>query len=584
MHSRLPSALALIVFITAFVSLQHLQLSVSDMRLSVNGGAEQAVQLPYTLKSSGKELLTFESTLHRNPLSASKLKIIPDDCITSVSINGRPLNMAAIPNRCNWSKGVEIDLESYLHSGENTLQIVIRKKDGVGGLNVFGLTEQTNGATLLFALAALFSLGYLVIALTREQLGGTISILLAAGVILQFHYLSYTDFSTRTFDLLISTGHLDYIKMIAHDFALPNPTEGWEYHQPPLYYLAAAIIYAFFEALPLIDPMVALQLFSLLLFTLFLYYSLHTLKLLITDEKLLALSALLLIFWPSGVIHSIRIGNDILFFTLFALGVNQIVRWQLHNASFRPVLLVASLALITKANGIILFGVIGILLLIDLYRRRDIKTFGRLTAQSILFFIAAFAVNFADNIYYALAQGSQDWLVSNVVNTLNKKLFVANEAFNYLYFDLQTYLKAPFINPWDDQYGRQFFWNYLFKSALFSEFFFPAKAAVASVMGALSLLIFGYIVTGMLSARPTRGALIMALVLLLSLAALLLYRIKIPVACNTDFRYIYPVIIPMAFFFAQAQSFFKARRLPALYYGGYVIALFFCIGTVAVFL
>ncbi len=558
-------------------------LQIDKTTLSIDGQTGKTVALPYSLKTPGSQRLHLEATLTRRFFSTTRLRIIPDDCIASLQINGKPIDVSRLSGRCDWAHGTELDLAPYLENGKNRLQVDIRKKDGVGGINLFAVPDLYHPFHMLFQFFAMLGLAGWIIFVAKKRLPLSLSVLLAASAVLQLHYLSYTDYSTRTFDLLISTGHLDYIKMIVDHLRLPNPTQGWEYHQPPLYYLAAAAVYALFSYLPILDPLTALQLLSLFLFTVFLYYALRILSLLISDKKVLLASSVLLLFWPSGIIHSVRIGNDILFFTLFASGLFAILQWQLKGAKLWPPLLLASLALITKANGIILFGMVGILILTQLYRTKDAKTFFKQTAVALLFFVTAFAVNFADNIYYALISNTSDWLVSNVVNTINSRLYVANDAFHYLYFDLKTYLKEPFINPWDDRYGRQFFWNYLLKSSLFSEFFFHAKSTVATIMGALSLLVFGYISLGLATARKQKETLVMALALFLSIAALLVYRIKIPVACNTDFRYIYPVIIPMAYFYGRAMIFLRKHGLPLPYYGGYVLAILFSAGSIVMF-
>lgn len=580
---RFPATIFAFIFFAALILSQHQLLSVESPKLAIGNADAQPIKLPYKLKSSGSQSLYFEATVYRHTLTTTLLRIIPDDCIETLQVNGQPINVTRLPGRCDWSHGAKIDLGPYLKRGENTIRIGVKKKDGIGGLNLFGTPDLYRPSHMALQFLAMLGLAGWLITLTRNSLSTPLSLLMASGALLQLHYLSYTDYATRTFDLLIATGHLDYIKMIAEHLTLPNPTQGWEYHQPPLYYLLAAAVYAIFTYLPVLEPLVALQMMSMALFILFLYFSLRSLTMLVADRRILFVASALLIFWPSGIIHSIRIGNDILFFTLFAAGVYAILQWQLRQRPFWPALLIASLALITKANGIILFGVIGILMLVELYRARALRGFFRQTGIALLYFLAAFLINFADNIYYVMAGNGSDWLVSNVVNTINKKLYVANEAFNYLYFDIKTYLSEPFINPWDDRYGRQYFWNYLFKSALFSEFFFTAKHTVATVMGAVSLFIFGYILLGLAAAQRNRGSLIMGLTLFVSLAALLIYRIKIPVACNTDFRYIYPVVLPMAFFFARGLTFLKQHELYVAYYTGIGASLLFSLGSIAVF-
>ncbi len=579
MHlSRFTPLLFGLFFAASFMLLQYQHLHISHSKISVAGEPSTEVSLPYSLKIPGKQILHLDADIIRFPFSTTTLRIIPDDCIETLLVNGQFIDLRALKGRCDWSHGMTVDLGDRLHHGTNRLEITVAKKDGVGGINVFGTANLLTPWHIALSVTAMLALFGFILTLSRRTLELPLRILLGLAAVLALHYLSYTDYAVRTFDLLISTGHLDYIKMIAEQLRFPNPTQGWEYHQPPLYYLIAAAVYAFFRAVALIEPMTALQLLSLSLFIIFLYYGLRILQAVITEPFLRFIAASLLVFWPSGIIHSVRIGNDSLFYALFAAALYAVIRWK-QGSSFWPALVLAALALITKANGIILFGIIGIVLLNDLRQTKNFRHFFRMSGLATVFFLAAFFVNFADNIYYAATQSGQDWLVSNVVNTINSKLFVVNDPFHYLYFDLKTYLKEPFIDAWHDRYGRQFFWNYLLKSSLFSEFSFPGRILAASVMSALSLLIFVYIGIGMMHARRRQADFIMFSTLILSILALLLYRIKIPVACNTDFRYIFPILIPMAFFFARAIEHFRHRNLPVPFALGIATLAAFDLGT-----
>ncbi len=406
-----------------------------------------------------------------------------------------------------------------------------------------------------------------------------IIILLVAGLFLRISYMSYTDFDERTYDVVLNSGHLDYIKMIANDFMLPNPTEGWEYHQPPLYYAIAALFYKIASFTGLADKFVTLQLLSLAQYFIFLIYSIKILSLTLKYRSVIFFASLLIIFWPSGIIHSIRIGNDILFYMLFALSIYYMILWQRFQKALWITVLFASLALITKSNGIILFGIIGSILLLNLISKKQYRLFFKDSFLVLLFFSIAFGINFIDNIYYAMQGEGKDWLVSNVINTLNKKLFVSNIFENYIYFDFKTYIIEPYIDAWHDQYGRQYFWNYLLKSSLFAEFFFklPYQELIASLISSLSLGIFFYIFIAITTLKKEQlsEAVIFLFILGFSIIALLAYRIKIPVSCNTDFRYILPVIISMGYFYALSLQWSREKGLIIIEYFGYFQILFF---------
>jgi hypothetical protein len=566
-----------IILMLSFLALQQLPIGISNIYVN-----QDKIGFPYSFKGKSNQLYHYKADLQYNSLSSSYLKIVPDDCLESLSVNDIDIPLSHISGRCSWQHGFSIDLSKYLKNGKNKIRLHVRNKDGVGGLNVIALQDYNSSSYYVISSIMMASLLiFTTLILLHVGFSWEIIGLLIAGLFLRIAYMSYTDFDERTFDVVLHSGHLDYIKMIADDFMLPNPTQGWEYHQPPLYYATAALLYKISSLTGLVNKFTILQLLSLLEFFIFLIYSIKILSLSIRHRSLLFLASMLIIFWPSGVIHSIRLGNDVLFYMLFAISVYYMILWQHLKKPLWIALVFASLALITKSNGIILFGIIGALLLIELFSKREYKIFFKNSAVVLGFFILAFTINFVDNIYYAMQGEGKDWLVSNVVNTLNKKLFVSNMFENYTYFDLKTYLSEPYIDAWHDKYGRQYFWNYLFKSSLFAEFFFKAnyQELIASLISALSLGIFIYIAAAIafLKRESISQALIYLLILGFSITALLAYRIKIPVSCNTDFRYILPVIISMGYFYAIALQESKKRGLVVIEWFGYIQILSFSI-------
>ncbi len=170
---------------------------------------------------------------------------------------------------------------------------------------------------------------------------------------------------------------------------------------------------------------------------------------------------------------------------------------------------------------------------------------------------------------------SSDWLLSNVSQSINSGLKVKNNPENYLIFDSATYVQHPFISTWDDISGRQYFWNFVWRSSLSSEFSFQGDAlrfwGVSN--GILLLLALMGSCIYYLQKQPytTRSHIILAsykvlpwiLTLVFPFILLLAYRIKVPLSCNTDFRYIYPVLANIIFFACVAWKEPKKFPIPA---------------------
>ena len=568
--------------IILFLLLQQLPLKINSV--TFNG---KKIDLPYNFTSHKLQTRVYSIDIEVNHFSSKFLKIVPDDCLEKILINNKEIPVFNIKGRCDWKHGFILDISRYIHKGSNNIKLFIKNSDSIGGLNIIPLQDKNS---YIYKSLLFFTTFFLIVALYIflkgiEKISNEYILLFIIGLLVRLIYLSYTSYDERTFDVVLHSGHLDYIKMIAEQHMLPNPTKGWEYHQPPLYYIIAAIFYKIADVTHLVNKLYFLQLFSLIIFFLFMVYSYKILNISIKNRYLLFYALMFVFFWPSGIIHSIRLGNDVLFYLLFAISFYYIILWRNKEAKIHLPLVFAGLSLITKSNGIILFGVIILLLIVDLVNKKD--NFRKVIKEIALvgiYFIIAFCINFGDNIYFAIKENGQDWLVSNVINTINKKLFVTNQPYNYLYFDLKKYLSYPFIDAWHDQYGRQYFWNYLLKSSLFSEFFFHKKLQenIALIISGLSIPIFLYLLFAIITLKKAqiKNALPFLLVLVISILTLLAYRIKIPVACNTDFRYIFPILISMAYFYTLALDWGKKNDYIVFEWIGYIQIVTFSILSV----
>ena len=108
----------------------------------------------------------------------------------------------------------------------------------------------------------------------------------------------------------------------------------------------------------------------------------------------------------------------------------------------------------------------------------------------------------------------------------------------------------------------------MFRSSLSSEFFYTGDALQwwGKVCGILLLVMLvgqlyftavnNAVLNGRSRLRRVYRALPWLLAMVFPLLLLLAYRIKVPLSCNTDFRYIYMVLVPLVYWSALA---FKRR-------------------------
>lgn len=541
-------------------------ISITDIELTVNNQTRKVSSLP--IKDNIIGTYRVEMNVSLNSWSPKTMRIIPDDELLSVSVNGQSvsLNNYSRSELRDYARGIKIELDQLKPGEENRVELILSNSSNPAGLDFRPESSISCKAAVLIFLALLILI-YGVsrhLKLTKPQYG-----FLIIGLIVCLVYLTHTGPSTRTFDVYEGGGHRDYIEYLITHRTTPPPGDGWEYHQPPLYYTLAAL-----SKTLLISPKLYSdtwgQLLALWFWVVFLMASLATLRISLPKKGVaLLIASAAVCLWPAGVIHSIRIGNDIPLYTFYALAFYYTVRWwqSRKNNLLLYASLWASLALLTKSNALAAWGVIGVLFLTEAYRlwtHRKVRLNQIRKIRSAFIVLAAtfsitMILNFGDNVMHYLDGTSNDWLLSNVSDTIHSGLQVGNKPANYLVFDLATYLQHPFITSWDDKYGRQYFWNFVWRSSLTSEFIFQGQ--LLNIWGILNGIFLLMMLTGialyavqqgtLLDARtryrglyrnlPWIAAVIMPFVLLLA------YRIKVPLSCNTDFRYVYPVLLPLLY-------------------------------------
>ena len=128
----------------------------------------------------------------------------------------------------------------------------------------------------------------------------------------------------------------------------------------------------------------------------------------------------------------------------------------------------------------------------------------------------------------------------------DNSVLVRNNPGNFLFFDLRTFLTQPYTDPWHDELGRQFFWNYLAKTSLFGEFKLletPKGLWLASIISACFVAFVGFGLRGFWKSRWDKVQVVIAAQAFLFFAAMIALRLKYPFSCSNDFRYIVPVLL-----------------------------------------
>lgn len=494
--------------------------------------------------------MKFNFSYDYSVINSSVLNIVPDDKLLSIRVNGQEVNLSSVPSLKlqDWRRGFDFDFKKYLKFGVNDFEIKIFNTSGGGGL---AINEKVSSISILITLL-LYSFGFgmiLWVFLRRLNFSIPEISLFIIWAILASWYMIYTPYNVRIFDVYQGGGHMDYIQFLKNDLIFPNPGEGWEYHQPPLYYIFASLVVAIVDNLLAVNYTEALRIFSTIIFSFFLIYACRIIRIVIKAEKLKLLLFSIVLFWPAGIIHASRIGNDGFMYLFCTAGFFHLYKWWINRKSkhFYWSLGFLFLTLLSKSSGIILAGALfGVLL--NLVLRKGVKSNIKPIVLSFVVIFVAMGINLGDNIYYASKNNSPDWLLVNVGNSISKNLKVENNFINYAYFDIPTFLTEAYTDTWNDKGGRQYFWNFLLKSSLFSEFQFKSvfHKTLAIIMSYVLLIILIFSIVIMFRKLKINDLYKIAPLLwfvLASIIALSAYRIKVPVSCNGDFRYIYPVLV-----------------------------------------
>ena len=372
-------------------------------------------------------------------------------------------------------------------------------------------------------------------------------------------------------------GHVEYVGYILQYKEIPVASSGWMFYHPSLYYLVSAC-FLWISNFSEVTSDEAVKLLQLLI--VYSYFSIASIdkffKIIISKDIVTKpmvvyayyLAFLLFLFWPSNMMVAIRVGNDIMFDLLFAIGFYFTLCWydgkklsDLFFAAFFAIFCVWA-----KSNGYILFALLSILLFVTVIR--DIRQLKikktTLSAIFTLFFVGILSVylSFGAKIRNSLA-GSQKSMIVENASSLNPALLVDAHFPNFMPFNPLPFIEIPFTDSMDDSKGRQSFWYYLMKTSLFGEFHFDGMklAVIAQSISLLLLLLVLSFFYGIV--RYFRVSAVLPFILSIGLLtiAMIAFRVFYPYSCSNDFRYIYPAILPFVLLSSLSLMRFKDNKL-----------------------
>ena len=524
--------------------------TIVDCVYDIDGGPRSPCSLPLRMTTGENAELTVRFTLRTNVFSPSFFLVVPDDCLQRLNVNGTSVNDPSIPF-CDYSKGKILNLGPQLHAGKNPIKAVIHNN---GGSAVFLIQPSWTDAAIVFpmilaSIACACCVALLLSYRKKNSRPAALVLLFILATFVRIFYLAVTPHWIRGHD---TDGHIEYIHYLLTHWTLPAPDAGWELWQPPLYYMLSALwtipfrLSGFSESMELFW----LQILSLLL-------SLWTLLLIVQigkrifaterqQETPLSLFFALIAFVPGLTMLSARINNDALEVPLAFLAVLLLLEWW--KSGKRTVwlwcIVVISLAILSKSNALLLLPVAFICLVIK--NKWEWKR-TLIDGCAGLLIVAVLAGWFT--VYRHLLSTGQDPLVGNT-STLNSGLVVANGPSAYVTFNPVAMVHNPYNSPWEDAARRQYFWEYLYRSAFFGEFSFGEdRKTLASWILLFSFPVFLLTAWTWLSGWKRWKELLPLLLLSIILpVGHAVFRFRYPSASSQDFRYILPLLLPIAAF------------------------------------
>jgi 4-amino-4-deoxy-L-arabinose transferase-like glycosyltransferase len=541
-----------------------------------------ASSLPVTFRSDN-QIVEVKTSLHASAYTPRTFRITPDDCLQELWVNDQKIESDQIPF-CDYSRGRIFDLHGHIRTGDNSIKASVLNHGGTGAFKIEPIKTGFIGSLpyVLFVLA-LF-IGVLHFARTRRT--HIEKLLLATffiGSLIRVGYLAVTPWSLRGHD---TGGHIEYIAYAAQNWNLPPIAEGWQYYQPPMYYFLWGSYIRIANALQIASEthLSGVQVGSLLLSFAMLGIGIWVGTMIFPkkEEKIhrLLFAGILAVF-PGFVFFSARINNDVLVQFFAFLSLASIYRWWISSPknTYRSIapwwmLAIASAAfgILTKMNALLLLPMLGLCLLL----KPGISPIKRLNLGIAAAILGLVLTGPYLSIRY-LDQG-QRHLVGNL-GTLNSGLIVDSDLVSLTEFNPVRIVGQPYNNPWSDAAGRDFFWEYLFRSAFFGEFSFGNgfMMILTSLILACAIALLPYTILGIKHMWKNRR--IDAIPFLIAGAVLLvghvIFRQSAPYSCSQDFRYSLLVLIPFAAF-TVAGVMSRTGKWKYLSVGSYGIFLGLC--------
>ncbi|MDR2595086.1 MAG: glycosyltransferase family 39 protein [Fibromonadaceae bacterium] len=545
--------------------------SISDVVLAIDGNSysESFPISTHKIRENSDFSISFNINIKENENFV--YKFFPDDCILGIEINGKAFPQEMIKRPCDYNNGTLLDLSEYTQKGLNRIEFQMKNNSGPGGLRIdypYDGFSSVGFKQILFSILLLITVALI---LQKFKFGISATSLVLLGIGIRLIYFSYTSPIERVYDM--DYGHLVYINMIIENKQIPSTDGCWSCNHPPLYYLIGAGIKSILDNINPFYSLRFLQQIAMLFSFASLAFGVALLYRLFSDKRITMFSSLLFVVWPGFVITAPRIGNDVPFYlgALMCMLFAQ-MWWNKHKSRYLLLsFLGAGIAVLFKSTGFVVLGALIPIYICGIFRFWEFPRLKMIVGIFIIVMFSAFASQ--HRIVLDFFRNETPTLVS--VRNLNPGLNVKTSLGSFIYFDVKDYFMEAYTSTWNDEGGRQYFWNFFIKSTLFGEYAVwnsNEGRIFASILNFINLIFFLLIFWGIVNMKIQNLPSLLFFTALI--ASLIFTRAYYSVSCLQDFRYIAPVLVPMLLFTFEGLKILKNTNLR---FGVYVCMLIFAV-------
>ncbi len=472
------------------------------------------------------------------------------------------------------------------------------------------LIFQNGYSTSLIYFLSVIGLGIVAIALKLTDRLSTrtfVALMIAAGIMLRFTYILYTDSLSRQHDVGWFNwiwGHSNYIEYWYNNgLKLPDfdVRTIWQYYHPPLHHWLMAILLRALTTLGIEYDVAcqAIQILPMLYSSLIMVVCYKIFRQLKLNGTPLIVAMALICFHPTFVIMAGSYNNDILSVLFILLAVLWAFRWyKSHTIKNIIVLsLCIGLGMMTKLSVWMVAPSVAFLFLFAFLN--DTKKWKSYIIQFVVFAVICFPLAlwwqtrnflaFGVPITYIPNLGPQDPTYSGNMSILKRLFDFGNGQLDYVYDAYVNY--GATYNEYNPTIG-------LFKTAMFDEgenqistIHFPQLEITGRVLFWVSVVLFLlcfvaflYVMVSKKSNLKFTTRVFYLILFAIFIGSYYLFCFQYPHTCTMNIRYCVPLIVMCAFGLGLLlQSLKSTRWHKILKYSAYTLTILFVAATSVVY-